>query len=482
MQGSAFDKGYLEALDALAEKIECEVDFEFFIRYVFKEYYKIIWVHNWHHDAIIRLIYQIEARLVPNAVINIPPRYGKTEIVVILWICWTLIRNPCAKFIHVSYSDELALQNSAKARDILRSPCIQKHWPLKMKDSTDSKGLWETEQGGGVKAGAAGGAVTGFGAGITSWKPGEPFDGAIISDDPLKADDAKSEAMRKTVNERHSGTLHSRKNHPLVPMVIVMQRLHTGDPSGYALDGGIMGDTFAHLRLPALGDDGKALWPLKHTREKLLAMQGANQESRLTFAGQYQQQPYTPGGLIFKLEWFGRYTRLPQKPDRKMVLHSWDTAYKPQQHNDPSCGGSFHCTSSAYYLANVVNGRWEYPDLKKRVVKMAEDDPPDAVLIEDKASGQSLIQDLRRETRLPVIPIKPVGDKETRARTAAAVPESGRMLLPEEAPWLMEYEQELIDFPNGINDDRVDMTSQALTWLNARGNDNYRKMMEELYG
>ena len=217
-----------------AIKLHCENDFRFFIRYVFKEFYNVTWLNNWHHDAIIDFIKGLENRTISNAVINIPPRYGKTELVVILWIAWTIIRNPTAQFIHASYSDGLALKNSATIRAILAHECIQKIWQIKMRSGTDSKGLWLTEQGGGLLAGAAGGSITGFGAGVTAWNDGEPFDGAIIIDDPLKPDDAYSDAMRKTVNERLAGTFHSRKNHPKVPIIIVMQRLHENDASAFA--------------------------------------------------------------------------------------------------------------------------------------------------------------------------------------------------------------------------------------------------------
>lgn len=469
-----------EAVNNQAVKILCETDFYFFINYVFKEYYGVDWINNSHHDEIIALIYAIEAREIGNAVVNIPPRYGKTELVVILWICWTLIRNARAQFIHVSYSDELALGNSAKARDILKSPCIQRFWPIKMRDSADSKGLWLTEQGGGLKAGAAGGAVTGFGAGVTSWEDGQPFDGAIIVDDPLKADDAKSEAQRTSVNERLSGTLHSRKNHPLVPIVVVMQRLHEDDASGYALSGRVMGESFHHLKIPALQPDGNALWERKHTAEKLKAMEQAD---RITFAGQYQQEPYTPDGEVFQLGWFGRYDSLPHINNRKRLVVSLDTAYKPKTHNDPSCALVFVCTSSHAYLADVMHGRWEYPDLRKRVFNLAEDLTPDAILIEDKASGQSLIQEFRKVSNYPVIAIDPEGDKETRARTSADLVQAGRIMLPNNAAWLAAFEKELVAFPNGSHDDQVDALSQFIEWWKTKtGNQSFLSMMDELYG
>lgn len=458
-------------------KTRCELDLGFFIRYVFKDFYGVGWVNNWHHDEIIKVIYALERREIPNAVINLPPRYGKTEIVVIIWICWTMIRNPKAQFIHGSYSDELALKNSGMIRDILKSPCIQKYWPIKMRDSADAKGLWLTDANGGMKAGGTGGPMTGFGAGITSWKDGDKFDGALILDDPLKPDDARSEAVRESINHRLSGTLHSRRNHKKVPMVIVMQRLHVDDPSGYALAGKIMGDDFYHLKLPAIYD-GKPLWEFKHSMDKLKVME---LNDRVVFAGQYMQEPYVAGGEVFNLEPCPRYKSLPLPPDKLMRIHSWDTAYKAGEHNDPSCCSVWDVTPGLFYLAEEHHGKWEYPELKRRVLELAARDKPDAILIEDKASGQSLIQELGQHTQYPVIAIKPEADKETRARTVAAFVDAGKVVLPESAPWLAAWESEIVAFPNGKHDDRVDSLSQFLRYMRDRGTPkSFENMLDDL--
>lgn len=464
--------------DAVVKRA-CEKSFAFFVRYIFKEYYNVGWKNNWHHDKIIDVITNLELRSIENAVINIPPRYGKTELM-ILWIVHTLARNPRAQFIYVSYSEKLAHKSSAQIRDIIKSPAFQKFWQIKMRDSTDAKGLWLTEEGGGLLADSSGGAVTGFGAGTTTWKMGEPFDGAIIIDDPHKAGDANSEAMRLAVNEKISGTMHSRKNHSQVPIVIVMQRLHEEDASGYALSGNVMGDKFHHLKLPAIDEDGKALWEWKHTIEQLNMMQVSQP---MVFAGQYQQEPYVLGGMVFNMEWFKRYDMPPR--DVVQVVHSWDTAYKADQHNDPSACTIWHVTDTEHYLMEVVHLKAEYPELRKKILELAERDKPNAILIEDKASGQSLIQELRESTRYPVIAVKPEGDKETRARVSSATIEAGKVRLPERATWLPVFERELMLFPNAKNDDIVDSVSQYINWYNRNGGGadaEYVRLMESLYG
>lgn len=191
-----------------------------------------------------------------------------------------------------------------------------------------------------------------------------------------------------------------------------------------------------------------------------------------------------PEGAVFKLEWFKRYDGLPDDKQRQMIVHSWDTAYKAGTHNDPSAGLVFHTTQNHFYLADVVHGKMEYPELKRRVFGLADRDKPDAILIEDKASGQSLIQELKAQTQHPVIAMKPDADKETRARTVAAMVEGEKVFLPKYAPWLQRFETELALFPSDIDhvhDDQVDAFSQFLRYMRDRGSpDEFNKLLDKL--
>lgn len=451
-----------------------------FTSHFFRELRGDVFIENWHHREIEEALRKVERGEILNLLINCPPRYTKTELVVINWMAQSIARNPKAKFIHLSYADDLALDNSAKTKEIVLSEPYQEMWPVRLKQDSKSKQKWYTEQGGGVYATAAGGAVTGFGAGATADEDDGKFYGAIIIDDPLKPDDARSEAMRKAVNDRLNNTIKSRRNSRRTPIVIIMQRLHEDDMSGFVL-AGKMGEPFHHLKLKAL-DDGRALWELKHTVEELELMRT---HDRMTFATQYQQEPVPAEGAVYKLDWFARYHNLPQPPNRTMVVHSWDTAFKKGEHNDPSVCTVWHVTPSLYYLAEVHHGRWDYPELRKRVFDLGNDQKPEAILIEDKASGQSLIQELKTGSTLPVIAIEPENDKETRARTTAAMVEAAKVSLPIEATWLADYEAEMITFPNGKHDDRVDSTSQFLRWMRDRGGDSdteFQAMMDRLYG
>lgn len=189
----------------------------------------------------------------------------------------------------------------------------------------------------------------------------------------------------------------------------------------------------------------------------------------------------TPEGGIIRIAWFRRYFRLPVRPEAFLRVHSWDTAYKADQHNDPSVMTDWHCASAdaglppGFYLGDVFHDRLTVPEVRRRIIEFAERDSPDAVLIEDKSSGQGLIQDLRNSTTLPVIAIEPQGDKVSRALRVAPLIEAGRVMLPEHAPWLLDYELELTLFPTkGVHDDRVDSTTQALEWMAAHASRAYK--------
>lgn len=180
----------------------------------------------------------------------------------------------------------------------------------------------------------------------------------------------------------------------------------------------------------------------------------------------------TPEGGIFRMQWFRRYQRLPTPPEAFLKVHSWDTAYKADEHNDPSVMTSWVAAmgqgaqEAGFYLADVFRQKLTVPEVRRRIIEFAERDRPDAILIEDKSSGQGLIQDLRAYTTLPIIAIEPEGDKISRALAITPMIEAGRVWLPERATWLLDYELELtLFFTKGVHDDQVDSTTQGLRWM-----------------
>ncbi len=319
-----------------------------------------IFIPGKHHYLIDGALQKVESGEIKNLLITMPPRFGKTQIAVIDWIARCIAKNPRAKFIHLSYSDELALDNSAKCRETVLSSAYQYFWPLKLKSDADSKKKWYTEQGGGVYATAAGGAVTGFGAGSLAdigqptseevaeadrlldaemdafflqndQEPIDPklFYGAIIIDDSIKVDDAENERERDRVNKRLNSTIKSRRNSRNTPIIIIMQRLHEEDMAGFVLNGGVEED-FYHLNLPACDEVNKtSLWPAKHTFEELMQIKAADHG---VFMAQYQQDPTPDQGIFFLTEYFeGRRFRLGQEPVKLVKYGAGDYAVSEDQ-------------------------------------------------------------------------------------------------------------------------------------------------------
>ena len=260
----------------------------YYARYMFLATYGSKWQRAAHHKAVCQALERVYRGECRRLIINIPPRYSKTSLV-LSFITWSLGRHPDSQFILTSYSSRLAATNSWQAREAARSEAFQFVFPeIGIDDTSAAKDEWRTTAGGCVYATGAGGSITGYGAGVMR----TGFGGAIIVDDPHKPDEARSEVARKNVLEWYQNTLQSRTNSPDTPIIIIMQRLHEDDLSGWLLAGG-SGETWEHVNLPALQEDGTALWPEKHTAAELLRMQDA---SPYMFSGQYQQRPTPPEG------------------------------------------------------------------------------------------------------------------------------------------------------------------------------------------
>lgn len=299
-----------------------------FTRYFFKQQYKRKYA-NWEHlEQIAEVLEKVLSGEIKRLIINIAPRYGKTEIAVKAFIAYCLALNPQAKFIHTTYSSSLALDNSEQAKDLVLSDEYQKIFPhVRLKTNSKSKQKWGTDEGGGVYATSSGGQITGFGAGLVDPDEGDvtddelaaavedlieglgvtaswlgnkhKFGGAIIIDDPNKPDDADSEVLRNRVNERYDSTISNRVNSRDTPIIIIQQRTHEDDLSGYLIrkqgvveDGG---DWYV-LKLSSIKADGTALCPQKDTIEELQKKRAHNEA---VFDRQHMQDPTPKAGLLF---------------------------------------------------------------------------------------------------------------------------------------------------------------------------------------
>ena len=246
-----------------------------------------------HHAELFRQATAIANKEQGNSIFNIAPRYSKTEIMVKNFIAWSLAVNPKAKFIHLSYSDGLALDNSEEVKDIIQSDWYQELFPyVQIKKDSKAKNKWYTTEGGGVLARSAAGQVTGFGAGTIGEE--DLFGGAIIIDDPIKPDDADSETIREKVNHRFDSTIKNRVNSRDTPIIVIMQRLHNDDLSGYLMEQSP--DDWHVTSMPVIKKDGTALWSFKHTIEELYKLR---EENEFVFDTQYMQNPTPKEGLMF---------------------------------------------------------------------------------------------------------------------------------------------------------------------------------------
>jgi predicted phage terminase large subunit-like protein len=433
-------------------KQKCEDSLLFFTRYIFKENTGNKFEAAEFHKTLSNTLHKVHNGEIKRLIINIPPRYGKTELAVKMFIAWTLAKNPMAKFIHLSYSDSLALDNSSMTKEYINSDAFQSIWDLQLKKDSQSQKKWYTTQGGGVYATSSGGAITGFGAGSG---------GAIIIDDPLKPDDALSDVRRSFINNRYNTTIRSRVNDRDVPIIVIMQRLHEDDLSGYLLDGG-SGEQWHHLKLAALDENNNALWPEKHSFEELEAIRQAD---RYTFSGQYLQIPSPPEGGEWRKDWFNIINRAELPSDISFEMYI-DGAYTKDTKNDPTGIQISGKSGDNLYIFKSIDKYLEMPELKNFVSAFVQSCgvPISQILVEPKASGKSLVQLLRRETRYNVSEIKTNFvrySKIERARASSPFIEGGRVYLVKDT-WNEAFLQQVSTFPNAKHDEHIDVTSYAI--------------------
>jgi predicted phage terminase large subunit-like protein len=439
-------------------KVKCETDILFFTRYLYKEIHNRKFQVAHHHIEISKFLTRVINGEIKRGIINIAPRYGKTEQAVKMFIAHGLAINPQSKFIHLSYSDDLALDNSSQTKEYIQHEAFQRLWPMQLKKDAQGKKKWFNEDGGGVYATASGGAITGFGAGVAE---SEIFSGAIIIDDPLKPDDAFSDVKRKAVNDRYNNTIRSRVNSRDTPIVIIMQRLHEEDLSGFLLDGG-SGEEWEHLKLPALDEFNYPLWEEKQSFEELEMIRQAD---RYTFAGQYMQEPSPDEGGEWRKEWFNIVPKQSLNPDIvwKMVI---DGAYTKDTKNDPTGIQIQGSWNGQLYILSSIDKYLEIPELIRYIESYvsASGVHISMIYIEPKASGKSISQILLQETSLNVTEIRSKFvsiSKIERARLSSPYIESGRVNLVE-GNWNDAYLDQVGMFPNAKHDEHVDLTAYGI--------------------
>ncbi|UCE38405.1 MAG: hypothetical protein JSW00_04030 [Thermoplasmata archaeon] len=332
--------------------------------------------------------------------INIPPRYSKTELC-IHYIAWCLAKYPNANFLYVSYSHTLAKRQTNIVRQIINMPEFKELFDARIDPSTSAKDNFDTIQGGSVYAAGAGGTITGRGAGIRNI---EEFGGAIVLDDMHKPNEVTSDVMRDTIGDWYLNTLISRLNNPKrTPIVFICQRLHEDDLAARLLLG-MDGHDWDRVVLKALGDNGQSLDPDMHSLEQLKQMQAT---MPYEFSAQYQQNPQPAGGGVFKPEWFQLYD---QDPEIFATFITADTAETAKTYNDAtvfSFWGVYKIKMDGIET-NILGLHWldchecrvEPKDLKDEFMSfyrrcMGYPVKPQFAAIEKKSTGTTLVSTLK---------------------------------------------------------------------------------------
>jgi predicted phage terminase large subunit-like protein len=251
-------------------------------------------------------------------------------------------------------------------------------------------------------------------------------------------------------------------------IILIQTRWHEDDLAGWLLQEHAS-ENWDVLSLPAIAEkdesfrrEGEPLWPERFPLDSLNRIREA--VGGAVWASLYQQRPAAAEGAIFKRNWWQFFAPSVAIPFSR-VVQSWDTAFKRGAENDFSVCTTWGVAQNGYYLLHLWRYRVEFPELKRVLAALADQWKPHAILVEDKASGQSLIQELQRSTVLPLIPVRVDADKLTRAQAVTPVIEAGKIFLPESAPWVSDFVEEMAGFPHRMHDDVVDSTTQALNYL-----------------
>lgn len=418
------------------------------------------YMHNWHIDVLAHHLTECAEGRTNRLLINMPPRMLKSICCSVAFPAWLLGRQPHARLICASYAHHLALKHAKDCRALMASHWYRRIFPhTAFERGDDAHGKNVTTQKGFRLATSVGGSITGEGGDF------------IIVDDPQHASEVDSPTRRENTLNWFEQSLSTRLNDKQNGvMIVVQQRLHPDDLSAHLLEKG----GWTHVSLPAISMQKKHYDmrpPYTREKDEVLHKRRENRETltrikrelgSFVFEAQYQQQPKVRAGNVFQPQWLKRYTELPANAT---IIQSWDTAIKTGLQHDYSVCATFYEHDGVHYLADIYRGKWDYPTLKRVIEQHAHQHNTDIMLMEDKASGQSMLQDLKREGRLHPKGVTPVKDKLTRAVAATAFFEAGRVALPHEAHWLTPFETELFQFPHSKHDDQVDAVTQYVNWV-----------------
>ena len=432
---------------------KARTNFVDFVRYVWPE--ALIGDHHRRMGAAFDRIAQGKLK---RLIINMPPRHTKSEFASYLLPAFLMGQKPRLQTIEATHTAELAVKFGRKVRDLMMSDRYRELFSMvDLKQDSKAAGRWDTSHGGSYFAVGVGGAVTGRGADL------------LIIDDPHSEQDAYSDLALDNAWDWYQGGARTRLQ-PGGAIVVVMTRWGTKDLTARLLkaQSSHNADRWEIIEFPAILPSGNPLWPEFWKLEELEAVRSSLSVQK--WNAMYQQQPTNDEGAILKREWW-RIWPEPQPPIVNYIIQSYDTAYSKKETADYSVittWGVFYPNQDSgpnIILLDVVRGRWDFPELKRIAKDEYKRWNPDNVLIEAKATGVTLQQELRR-MGIPVTMYTPGGrrsgtDKVSRANAVAPMFEAGMVWAPD-TDWAEELVEECAAFPHGDNDDMVDSTTQAI--------------------
>ncbi|MBQ7607972.1 MAG: phage terminase large subunit [Desulfovibrionaceae bacterium] len=400
-----------------------------------------------------------------NLAVCMPPRHGKTYIARDL-ISWALGLFSDSEWIYTSSSATLATAQTIAIKNAVSSDWYHKIYPhVGVLPGKGRQDYFTTPKGGSVYAVGVGGTITGFGAGKK--RPG--FGGGIVIDDPLQAQDAYSQAKREGCNTWYTQTLYSRRNSDDTPVLLIMQRLHEQDLVGYLLEH--EPEMWHVLQIPVRDDSGNVLWPETFSEESANRLQ---QIDPFAFSAQYMQSPTPAGGAMFQRDKLHIIDAMPQGLVRCAIFV--DSAMKEGEYNDYSVLTYAATDGQNCYILDIDRGRWSAPVLLDHAISFWDKHKPHRIHnstrflglhIEDKSSGTGLIQTLRAQTAIPVIPVQRSRDKVSRVNDILPYVFSDRLHILR-APWTDALVSELCSFSPLMtheHDDQVDTITDAIAVL-----------------
>jgi predicted phage terminase large subunit-like protein len=424
-----------------------------------------------HLKRLGHLLMDVEENIKNRIAVSMAPRMGKSQMISIYYPAWYLGRHPDHKVIVASHTSDLAVVMARKVRNLIHSPAYARIFPdTKIASDAKAAAQWNTTAGGEYFAIGVGGALAGRGAHL------------IIADDPLSEQDIKAGNTNSldTVYEWFSAGLRTR----LMPdgkICVLHTRWHQRDLIGRLLKDSAMnegGDKYEAFEFPAILNEGteneKSIWPEQWTLESLQQTRASMHHIMWQWYAQYQQNPTAAEAAIIKRDWI-KWWKKDAPPPCDFIVQAFDTALTTKERSDFSVCHTWGVWYSEEdgtmnaILLNKVKGKYEFPELKTMAHEQYTEWQPDSVIVEAKASGQPLIDEMRR-SGIFVQDFSPGKgqDKIARLNAVADMYASGHVWFPETS-WASQTVEEILAFPAGEHDDEVDAMTLALQRIRKGG-------------